>query len=246
MEISAWLIVKILLTALVISCCLTPVMRNLSYIIGAIDKPENRKVHKKIMPRLGGLSVFLAFIITIFIYLPSEEYSSLAGLLLGGLIILLVGIADDVYDVKPVYKLTGQIAAALTFIAFGNQVIYLSSPFEGLVYLGILSIPVTVFWLVGVSNAVNLIDGLDGLAAGVTGIALLIFALLAFKTGQSTVVFITLALLGSVLGFFPYNFYPAKIFLGDCGAMFLGFTVAGISVIGLLKSVTLFTFLIPV
>lgn len=246
MEISVSLIIKILLTGILISFCLTPVVKLLSFKIGAVDEPGERKVHERKMPRLGGVAIFFSFLISLFIYIPFSEFYSLLGLLLGGLIILIVGVVDDIYAIRPIYKLIGQISAALVFVSFGSQVIYLSTPFEGLIYLGVLSIPVTVFWLVGVSNAVNLIDGLDGLAAGVSGIALFIFALLAFKTGQPVIALISLALFGAVLGFFPHNFYPAKIFLGDCGAMFLGFVVAGISVMGLLKSVTLFTFLIPV
>ncbi len=246
MEISAWLIAQILIIGVLISLVLTPAAKKLSFIIGAVDEPGDRKVHKKKMPRLGGVAIFISFVVSLLIFLPLREMDSLLGLLLGGLIILVIGIIDDIYCIRPVYKLAGQIFAALVFVGFGSQVIYLSTPFEGMVYLGVLSVPVTVFWLVGVSNAVNLIDGLDGLAAGVTGIALLIFAFVAFKTGQPLIVLISIALFASVLGFFPYNFYPAKIFLGDCGAMLLGFIVAGISVMGLLKSVTLFTFLVPV
>ncbi|UMZ75083.1 MraY family glycosyltransferase [Natranaerofaba carboxydovora] len=246
MEISTLLIIKVFLTGVLISFCLTPLVKYLSFKVGAVDEPSERKVHKKIMPRLGGVAIFLAFIISLLIYLPFDELISLMGLIMGGLVILFVGIIDDIYNIRPIYKLLGQIIAALIFVAFGSQVIYLSAPFEGLIYLGVLSIPVTIFWLVGVSNAVNLIDGLDGLASGVTGIALFIFALVALKTGQPLIALVSLALLGGVIGFFPHNFHPAKIFLGDCGALFLGFVVAGISVMGLLKSVTLITFMIPV
>lgn len=246
MIISAGVIAQILLTGILISFFLTPVVKFLSFKIGAVDEPGVRKVHKEKMPRLGGVAIFISFVTSLFIYVPFEEFASLLGLILGGFIIMIVGIIDDIYNIRPIYKLIGQIGAAIIFVLFGSQVIYLSTPFEGMVYLGILSIPVTIFWLVGVSNAVNLIDGLDGLAAGVSGIALLIFALLAFKTGQPLITLISLSLFAAIVGFFPYNFYPAKIFLGDCGAMLLGFIVAGISVMGLLKSVTLFTFLIPV
>lgn len=246
MEISTLLLLKIFITAVFVSLAFTPLVKSLSFKLGAVDKPEKRKVHKKVMPRMGGFAVFIAFVLTLLLYIPGDEVRTFAGLLSGGLIILLVGLVDDIYNIRPLYKLMGQIAAAFIFILLGNQVMYISLPFEGLVYLGILSIPVTLFWMVAISNAVNLIDGLDGLAAGVTAIALLIFTLVAFETGQPVVALFTVALLGGILGFFPYNFYPARIFLGDCGSMFLGFTIAGISVMGLLKSVTVFTFIIPV
>ncbi|OWZ84962.1 MraY family glycosyltransferase [Natranaerobius trueperi] len=237
------LYVKVILTAILLSLVLTPLLRKLSYWVGAVDHPDTRKVHSRVMPRLGGPAVFLSFLTTVILYVPLER--NFQGLLLGALIILLVGIIDDIRGLSPINKLIGQIIAVLSFISFGNQVEFLTNPFDGLFYLGALSIPVTIFWMVGATNALNLIDGLDGLASGVSGIALFTFFIIALINQQVVVAIAALALLGSVIGFLKYNFYPAKIFLGDSGSLFLGYMISGLSVMGLLKGVTMVTFIIP-
>ncbi len=234
----------IILTALGVSLLMTPWFCKLAYTFGAVDRPSGRKVHEKETPCLGGPAIFISFLLVVMIFVPLRP--DFYGLLLGGLIILLIGVYDDIKGFTPKQKLMGQILAALVFIAFGNQVDFLSSPYDGLLVLGIFSVPVTIFWVVGVTNALNLIDGLDGLASGVSAIALSTFFIIALFNQQIVFAMVVLALLGGVLGFLRYNFYPAKIFLGDSGSLFLGFMVAGLSVMGLMKGVTFLTLGVPI
>ncbi|ACB85941.1 glycosyltransferase family 4 protein [Natranaerobius thermophilus] len=238
------LYLKVAVTSAALSLIMTPLLRKISYKVGAVDQPkESRKIHNHVMPRLGGPAIFLSFLISLIMYVPLE--TEFYGLLMGSILILVIGMLDDIYGLSPLIKLGGQVAAVLVFIAFGNQVEFLTNPFDGLFYLGVLSIPVTVMWMVGVTNALNLIDGLDGLASGVSAIALTAFAIIAVQNEQMLVALTALALLGGILGFLKYNFYPAKIFLGDSGSLLLGYMISALSVMGLLKSVTMVTFIIP-
>lgn len=230
--------------AFTVSLIATPFVAKLAFLVGAIDKPGKRKIHDKIMPRLGGLAVYAGFLAAAVFLLG--DGAKVHGLLLGGTVILLLGIADDITELSPKKKLAGQTLAAAIVVAGGIQIQFINNPFNGYFYLGILSIPITVLWIVAVTNAVNLIDGLDGLASGVSTIALLTFALIAFLIGQQTVSLLAFALAASVLGFLRYNFFPAKIFLGDTGSMFLGYMVSVLAVFGLLKGVTLVTFIVPI
>lgn len=221
----------------------TPLFKLAAYKTGAVDIPNQRKVHNEPMPRLGGLAVYLGFMVTALLFV--EITDPVVGLLLGGTIILLLGVADDVWGISPKIKLLGQVFAALVAIAFGIQIQSLSNPFDGLIFLGALSVPITVFWVVGITNAVNLIDGLDGLASGISAIALFTFSYIAFINEQPVVSLLALLLASCTMGFLRYNFYPAKVFLGDSGSMFLGFNIACLAVFGLLKGVTLTTLLTP-
>ncbi len=235
---------QVAVTAAVLSLILTPLLSKLSYKVGAVDHPkETRKIHSTAMPRLGGPAIFLSFVISLLLFVPLE--GEFVGLLSGAVIIMIMGIVDDIRGISPVVKLAGQIAAAAIFISFGSRVEFLTNPFDGLFYLGVFSVPVTLLWIVGVTNALNLIDGLDGLASGVSAIALSAFSIIAFLNQQPVVALTALALLGGILGFLKYNFYPAKIFLGDSGSLLLGFLISGLSIMGLLKSVTMVTFIIP-
>ncbi len=233
----------VFMVGLLITLFATPLSRLAAYRIGAVDMPDQRKVHNGPMPRLGGLAVYLGFVITTLLFV--EMSGQVAGLLLGGTIILLLGIADDVWGISPKEKLAGQVAAALVVMGFGIQIQFLSNPFDGMIFLGGLSVPITIFWLVGITNAVNLVDGLDGLASGISAIALFTFSYIAFINQQVVVSLLALLLAGCIMGFLRYNFYPARIFLGDSGSMFLGFNIACLAVFGLLKGVTLITLLIP-
>jgi UDP-GlcNAc:undecaprenyl-phosphate GlcNAc-1-phosphate transferase len=172
------------------------------------------------------------------------------GLWLGAFMVVVVGVIDDYLNLPAKIKLTGQVLAALTFVAFGNSVEWLSNPwaagpFPGMMYIGKWGVPLTIFWVVGVTNTLNLIDGLDGLAAGVATIASVTLLLVALREGQPYVVLVTAALAGAALGFLPHNFNPAKIFMGDTGSMFLGFTLAAIAVQGTLKSATTIALAVP-
>lgn len=242
-----------MLLALVVSLLLTPVVRKLAIKINAMDTPGERKVHLKVMPRLGGLAVYASFAIVVLLISPHNM--ALAGLLLGGLLIVLLGLVDDTRGLPAKVKLAGQTVAALAVVPFGIQISFVTNPLsDGMVYLGLLAIPVTVFWIVAVTNAVNLIDGLDGLAGGVTVIAALTIAAVAWQQGVFDgglnslfeVAVLALILAGAVLGFLRYNFYPAKIFLGDTGSMFLGYCLAVLSIMSATKSAAAIPVFIPI
>ncbi|WP_227394319.1 glycosyltransferase family 4 protein [Jeotgalibacillus aurantiacus] len=222
---------------------LTPLVKKLAFIVGATDKPNHRKVHQKIMPRLGGLAIFLAFVIGFVVLGPENEAAM--PLLLGSLIIVAVGVLDDIRELSAKVKLLGQIAAALVVVLGGVQLEFINLPFGGQLEFGWFSIPMTVIWIVAITNAVNLIDGLDGLAAGVSSIALGTISLMAMLDGNVFVMTMGLLLLGSVLGFLLYNFHPAKIFMGDTGALFLGFAISVVALLGF-KNVTIISLIIPI
>ncbi|MFA9559332.1 glycosyltransferase family 4 protein [Evansella sp. AB-rgal1] len=225
------------------SLLLTPLVKKFAIKIGATDKPNARKVHEKIMPRLGGLAIFISFLIGFLILTPDSSYAW--PILIGAFIIVITGVLDDMYELSALIKLTGQIAAAVVVITGGLYVEFINLPFDGVLQLGILGIPLTLLWIVGVTNAINLIDGLDGLASGVSSIVLLTITIIAAMKGDLFIVALASILLASNLGFLFFNFYPAKIFMGDTGALFLGYMISVISLLGF-KSITLYSLLIPV
>lgn len=232
------------MAALLVSWLLTPLVKRFAIAVGAVDQPNHRKVHTRVMPRLGGLAIFAGFALSYFIIAPATDVA--LGLLIGGSIIVLVGALDDRFQLTPKIKLLGQVIAASVVVSFGIQVNFFYLPFDdAAVILGWLSIPITVLWIVGVTNAINLIDGLDGLAAGVSAIATATMAVMALIMGNEPVALICLVLLGSILGFLWFNFHPAKIFMGDSGSLFLGFSLATLSLLGF-KQVTLVSFIIPI
>ncbi|MGI6713175.1 MAG: glycosyltransferase family 4 protein [Bacillota bacterium] len=231
--------------ALIISYMLTPVMKKVGILVGAVDKPDHRKVHKGLMPRIGGVAVYFGFIVAAL--LTQDLNGPVLGLLLSGTLIMLLGFVDDVKGISPKIKLLGQILAALVLVYFGVRVEFITNPFTGgIISLGYLSIPVTLFWLTGVTNAVNLIDGLDGLAAGVSIIASVTLAVVAWMQGQFTAVYLALFLAAGTMGFLRYNFNPAQLFMGDCGSLFLGFNLGALAVMGLSKGATIISLFIPV
>jgi len=238
--------VNILALALagVISFLLTPLLCRVAPRLGAVDKPDARKVHRTLMPRLGGVAIYAGFLAAF--YLLGYHGEKYLGLLLGGTFIMLVGLVDDIKNISPRLKLMGQIVAAAILVAFGVRVEFLTNPFDGLFILGKLAIPVTIFWIVGVTNALNLVDGLDGLAAGTSFIAAVTIAMVAWLNGEVVVALLSLALAASVMGFLPFNFHPARIFMGDSGSMFLGFNLAALATIGLTKSATVVSLFVPV
>jgi len=231
-------------SAFVIAYCSMPLVIKLAHRLGAIDQPDNRKVHSVAMPRLGGLAIFMAFIIVmLFIVKVSGPF---LGIIYGGCIIFLVGMLDDIYQLSPWVKLVGQIIATSVAVYFGVVIHFVNNPFDGALYLGYLSMPLTFLWIVGISNAINLIDGLDGLAAGVSGIAGITMGVVALLQGQTLVAWLAFILVAAILGFLPYNFYPARTFMGDGGSNFLGFTLACLAVTGLAKSTAIISLLIPI
>ncbi|NLG33543.1 MAG: undecaprenyl/decaprenyl-phosphate alpha-N-acetylglucosaminyl 1-phosphate transferase [Syntrophomonadaceae bacterium] len=232
------------LAAFVVTMVLMPLVIKLSYKIGAVDRPNGRKVHSTTMPRLGGVAIFLSFglCLILFFDLPKPFW----GIVWGALIIFLTGVLDDIMQISPRIKLIGQIAAATVAISSGIVVEFVTNPFNGLLNLGYFSIPLTMLWIVGISNAINLIDGLDGLAAGVSGIAAATMGIIAYFQGQSLAALAAFLLLAAILGFLPYNFYPARTFMGDGGSNFLGFILGCLAIMGTAKSATLISLLVPI
>ena len=226
------------------SILITPLVKKFAIKIGATDQPNHRKVHQKIMPRLGGLAIYISFIIGLLVLQPSSENHW--PLVIGSFIIILTGIFDDLFELSAKIKLGGQLAAATVVVVWGDVLVsFINLPFGGMIEFGYFSIPLTILWIVGITNAINLIDGLDGLAAGVSSIALVTIAFMALIMGNIYVVAIASVLLASTLGFLFYNFHPAKIFMGDTGALFLGFIIAVLSLLGF-KNVTVISLIVPV
>ena len=216
-----------LAVAAVISYLSTPFVKKLAFKIGAVDVPkDNRRMHKKPIPRLGGLAIVIAFLLCTFLFVKLEK--QMQGILLGAIIILVVGVLDDCLALPALPKFFAQIAAGTIVVLHGCEIRYVTNPFSVVPFdLGWMAGPVTVFWIVLMTNAVNFIDGLDGLAVGVSGISTATMLVIALLLGNESVAIILAALLGSCLGFIPYNFNPAQIFMGDTGSTFLGFILAG-------------------
>ena len=229
--------------ALIVTYICTPLVRMLAVKIGAIDAPDARKVHQVSIPRLGGLAIYIGYMVSLLYSV--KDISSVKGLLIGSVILVAVGIWDDVKQIGPKTKLLGQIVAALMLPIFDNAIHFISIG-DHMLYLEYLSIPLTVFWIVGFTNIVNLIDGLDGLAAGISLIACIAICIVTLQMGQVDLACITLALAGAACGFLRYNFNPAKIFMGDTGSMLLGYTMAAISVMGSVKTAATVGLVVPV
>ncbi|MEQ6356867.1 MraY family glycosyltransferase [Lysinibacillus sp. M3] len=240
-----------IIAAFVASILLTPLVKRLAFKIGAVDAPNYRKVHARIMPRLGGLAIFLSFLIAVAIFQPiliiNENGSNfLLAIIIGACIIVATGVVDDMREISAKAKLVGQLIAALIVIFVGGiQIDMITLPFVGELNLGFLSIPLTIIWIVGITNAINLIDGLDGLAAGVSTIALITLAVMAIIMNNMFVLAIAAILAAATIGFLFYNFHPAKIFMGDTGALFLGFMISVLALLGF-KNVTVVSLIIPV
>lgn len=237
----------------------TPLVRRIGLKSGQVDLPGGRKVHNQPMVRLGGISIFLGTLISLLTVWwsggfidstgqhlsPPDEYA-IWGVTLGGLAFFLIGLLDDLFGLSASSRLLMQATIAGIAWYVGVSIDFLTIPFVGLVSLPPwISLPVTILWLVGMTNAINWIDGLDGLAAGVSGIAAIIMLMVSLFMHQPAAALIAAALAGGALGFLRYNFNPAKIFMGDGGAYFMGFTLAGVGVIGLVKSVTTVAVLLP-
>lgn len=222
----------------------TPFVIKLAYKIKATDKPNKRKVHEKMMPRLGGLAIFIGVIAGFF---TAGLYSQkITGITIGAILIVIIGILDDKYELSAKIKFFGQILVAGIVVSTGLTIEFINIPFIAKIDLGFWAIPITVFWIVAITNAINLIDGLDGLAAGISAIGIATIAIIAGIAGKTLIFPLALILLGSIIGFLFYNFHPAKIFMGDTGALFLGYSISILSLLGLYKSVTLFSFIVPI
>ncbi|MBQ1603827.1 MAG: undecaprenyl/decaprenyl-phosphate alpha-N-acetylglucosaminyl 1-phosphate transferase [Oscillospiraceae bacterium] len=236
------------LCAMIVSYLMCPLVKSFAYKIGAIDVPkDNRRMHKKPTPRLGGLAIFLGFIVSILLFVNIDH--QMQGILLGAVTIVVLGVVDDMSPLRAGFKFLVQIVAALIAVFHGVVIHTLSNPnvFSAEQYwdLGWLAIPVTVLWIVGITNSVNLIDGLDGLANGVSTISALTLLVIALLVSESQVALVMAALVGACIGFMPYNRNPAKMFMGDTGSTFLGYILATISIQGLFKYYAIVSFVVP-
>ena len=230
----------------------TPAVIFLANKTGAVDKPDARKVHKKPIPRIGGVGIYLAFTLSIIFItaisnFEGETLNEIIGLVVSGSLMFLVGIIDDYKNLPAKVKLLGQIgAAAVLVFGFDVRVDFITDPRGDYFYFEWAAVPATIFWLVGLTNTVNLIDGLDGLAAGVSGLAATTILLVAMEQHYFLITILTAALAGAAFGFLFYNTNPARIFMGDSGSLFLGFMLAGISIVGAMKSAATVALIVPI
>lgn len=245
---STWFIILAAFTvSFLLSFLATPFVKIVAEKVGAVDLPNARRINKVPMPRMGGLAIFYGFIVSSVCFCDMDK--GVRGILIGAAIITLLGVLDDIYQLRAITKLAVQIGAAL-FTASQGVVIYrlgLSSFTNGDKYIefGAWAIPITVIWIVVITNAVNLIDGLDGLAVGVSSISSISVLCIALLVSELNIAAITAALAGACFGFLPYNMNPAKIFMGDTGSNFLGYILATVSIQGLFKGYAVISFIVP-
>ena len=242
--------IKLILAAVVaflICFGMTPPVKRFAELIGAVDQPSERRINKVPIPRMGGLAIFLGFVLTALLFVPLS--TQVTGILLGAVIIAVMGAVDDIVSLNPWVKLGGQIVAAVVVIRCGVVFNAVSNPnplSEVLfIEIGWLSVPLTILWIVACTNAVNLIDGLDGLAVGVSTISSLTMLVVSLIVSEPPVSLLLAALTGACLGFMPYNLNPAKIFMGDVGSQLLGFVLSTVSILGLFKMHAIITFVVP-
>jgi len=244
---NSWMpFVVVFVTACGLALIVTPLAGRLGLRYGIVDRPGGRRRHRGIVPRLGGVALYLAFTTAVLIsllvrsWLPPgplgpdpKEMTRLTAVLLGSAFIFIVGLLDDKYELSPTMLYLGQTIAALIAIAGLVFIERVMNPFTNtlLVFPWPLVIGFTLFWYVGMINTVNFLDGLDGLAAGVAAITAAVLTVHMLGEGQYSVALLPLALLGATLGFLPYNFHPARVFMGSCGSLFLGFALAALSLV---------------
>ncbi|MRS12198.1 MAG: undecaprenyl/decaprenyl-phosphate alpha-N-acetylglucosaminyl 1-phosphate transferase [Actinobacteria bacterium] len=247
----------VIATALGVTLALTPLVRLVGTRWGIVSHSGGRHVHHGAIPRIGGAAMFGGFAAAVFVRWLGERLwgwppaltivgEPVLGVLAGLGVMFAVGLLDDVVDLSAGQKLAGQIIGAGIAFAGGVSIDFVGNPIAGgIQMLGFLSLPITLFWMVGFANVVNLIDGMDGLAAGITAIAAVSLLVLAEETNQPLAAVLAAALVGVCVGFLRYNFNPASIFMGDSGALFLGFALACISLLGVMKSVAAITLVVP-
>lgn len=227
---------------------LTPIFKVVARKFKILDEPEARRVHETVMPTMGGITIFIVFFFSSFILLPIPA-AQIVPIFIGATVIVITGILDDLFELKPLIKLIGMIIAASLVYNLGDVALEtMTIPYFGTLTFGSWQMPFTILWIVGLTNAINLIDGLDGLASGVSMIALTTMGIIGFffltieEVSISIMIFILVA---AIAGFWPYNFQPASIFLGDTGALFLGFMIGVFSLQGL-KNATLISLILPI
>lgn len=238
-----------IIVAFVISFAVTPVVKAFATKVGAVDVPgEARRIHDHPIPRMGGLAIFLGFLLSVLLFVDITQ--EVRGILLGAIIIVATGAIDDIISLRAWTKFLIQIIAAVIAVAHGVVIHVVMNPNvfseQEAIVLGWLAVPITILWIVGITNSVNLIDGLDGLAVGVSTISCITILVVALLVSEPNVALILAALAGACIGFMPYNLNPAKIFMGDTGSLLLGYVLSTVSVLGLFKFYTLVTFVVPV
>ena len=230
-------------TTFLFSLCITPVIKMIAKHVGAMDIPNERKVHKVPMPRLGGLSIFFGFLLGYMLF--GEQSIVMNSILIASFVVILIGVFDDIKPLKASVKFIGQLVAACIIVFYGNIILRDVSAFGIYIDFGFFSIPFTIFFILGCINCMNLIDGLDGLAAGISSIYFATIGIIAIMQGKFGLDFLlTFIMLGSTLGFLVHNFNPATIFMGDSGSMFLGLIISVIALLGF-KNVTMTSLIIP-
>lgn len=240
--------ILVFISAVLVAAAAMPAVFSLARLSGAIDVPRNRHMHKKATPLLGGLAIYAGFTVSsaiAFLIVYKELAFPLPLLIAGGGAVVILGAADDIINLKPIVKFLLQIVIAVCSAASG-AVIERIGVFGVYIEFGVFSVPITVLWIVLLTNAVNLIDGLDGLACSISAICSLTMFIVAVTMDQPLFALLTLALFGACIGFLPFNFPPAKVFMGDTGAMFLGYTMAVVSVSGLFKLHAIISFITPI
>lgn len=219
--------------ALVVLAATPPAMR-LARAVGALDHPSDRRIHREPTPRLGGLALLAGFLVPVLFYLPDDPAAR--ALIVGAVLITMLGAIDDVWGLTPAVKLAGQAACAAVPVSAGLTIDHITLPLLGAGSLGVAQYPLTVLWFVALVNMINFTDGMDGLAAGITGLGATTFAILAASLGRADPAIMAAALAGACAAFLVYNFHPARVFMGDAGSMLLGFVIAGVAVSGVMKS----------
>ncbi len=249
LSFSVWKIILGPAFAFLISFAMTPPVKRFAENVGAIDIPNERRINDHPIPRMGGLAIFCGFVVSVLLFVDLSK--PVIGLVLGAVVIAVMGMMDDILTLNPWVKLFGQFLAAIVAIRCGIVFDAISNPgflnAGTTIEIGWLSIPVTILWIVLCTNAVNLIDGLDGLAVGVSAISSFSMMVVSFLVPISTgnVPLLLACLTGACIGFMPYNLNPATIFMGDVGSQFLGFVLSCVSIMGLFKFHAIITFLVP-
>jgi UDP-GlcNAc:undecaprenyl-phosphate GlcNAc-1-phosphate transferase len=249
-------LLAVLLVSFTVCYFLVPAVSIIARKLGAVDKPDGkRKIHTRATPRLGGIAIYagiLTGILTGFLYLLNNrkiiyiDPVQITAVVVGSTFVVLIGAADDFFDLKPYEKYLGQVAAAIIALLFGINFSFINLPYAGTISLGIWSYILTIFWITAMMNIMNFIDGLDGLAAGVSAIAGISFLAYLLLKGNLTASIVVVALIGSSLAFLKYNSYPASIFMGDSGSLLLGYIFGVITISGVVKSMSVFSFLVPI
>lgn len=234
-----------LILSLGLTTAITPGARRWAVARGLLDRPGGRRLDRDPLPKGGGIAIYVSFWTVAAILLPINNQLIITWL--ATTVLMIVGLVDDRYELKWFIKLGGQLSAACILALAGERILFMTHPLSGeSIFIGFWGVPLAIIWLVSLTNMINLIDGLDGLAAGVSAIVTVPLIIVAVMMGRFEAAFMAVTLAGASLGFLPFNFYPAKIIMGDAGAMFLGFMLGAISIEGALKGTTALALIVPI